>query len=238
MKTIAFINPLGGSGKTTSVWALGTGLHKKGYKVLLVDLDWSGTLTYMAGVAPEHLAGSICDVFRGDVDIQGAVHSIKSGLDIITSSKDLFQANLKFTQLGREYMLKESLKHTHAIYDYCIIDTAPYLDVLLTNALTAGESVIIPMQDEEYALNVMGKLKGAIDNVIKYTNPGLEIRGFLMISAVFEDTFSQSALLRTEEMAKKIGTKVFRTKINSLNRAKELAIRDYRDFVDEFLEYE
>ena len=236
MKTISFVNPLGGSGKSTSVWSLGSGLHQKSYRVLLIDVDEIGMLAYLAGIGSEEPVFNLYDVLSGNTDIESAIYSLKPGLDIITGSMELFRADVKLTQLGREYMLKEQLERIKSKYDYCIIDTAHAWDILLTNALTASDSVIIPMPDEEWALNVMGYIRNFIDTVIISYNPKLEIRGFLVISAVYKTTFASTALSQMEKLAEQIGTKVFRTKIRSMNRAEELAVCDYRNFVDEFLE--
>ena len=234
MKTITFMNQLGGTGKTTSAWALGTGLQKKGYKVLLVDLDCHRNLTSRAGLDQKGVADSIYEVFQGKVDVENAIYFLNPGLDILIGSLHLFGAGQEFVQGNKEAMLKEQLEKVQTGYDYCIIDTESRINLLLVSALTASDGVIIPMQDEEYALNVMEDLMKIMDYVTKECNPILKIEGFLMMN--FRKVVPQEVLLRTEEIAKQIVTKVFHTIIRSTVRAEELALCDYKNFVEEFLE--
>lgn len=234
MRRITFINQLSGVGKTTSAWALGTGLQKKGYRVLLVDLDCHRNLTCRAGLNREDAEKSIYEVFQGNADVESAIYSLDAGLDILVGSLYLFHADSEFVQENKELMLREQLKKLQDRYDYCIIDTESRINLLLVNALTASDGVIIPMQDEEYALNVMEDLKEVIDYVTGDLNSALKVEGFLIMS--YRKELSENVLRKTEELAKQIGTRVFQTIIHSIVRAEEIALCDYEKFVDEFLE--
>ena len=238
MKTETIINPLGGSGKTTTTLALGKGLCEKGYKVLLVDLGFDRTLTYMVsgmmGIDFRKLSISLCDVFRGNATIAQAIHSMKPGLDIVVGGLELGEADAIFSQPDKECMLREQLEQIQAMYDYCIIDTDSHFNLMTANALAASDSVIIPLPDYNYIEGALTGVKEVIDHVAKDFNPKLEIGGLLVVSPY--TTFSQASLLQIEGMAKEMGTKVFRTKIHFLLRDMEIMTHDYRDFVNEFLE--
>lgn len=251
MKIVTFSNQKGGCAKTTSVWALGTGLHHKGYKVLLIDLDAQTNLSFTANVDLLHLETSLYDVFKGKARIEDAIHTIKNGLDIVTGGLDMAQADMEFMQQGREYMLKEHLESIKANYDYCIIDTEPHLGVLTSNALTVSDSVIIPLQADVYGLQGINQLKGFIDTVKKYSNPNLNIGGVLVTRIDNRTTLTQTLLPQIEDTAKAIGTKVFNAKIRATVNVGETAFlhddiytvaptgtatADYLAFVDEFLE--
>lgn len=250
MKTITFSNQKGGCAKTTSVWALGTGLNNKGYKVLLIDLDAQSNLSFTANVDLLNLNASLYDVFKGKASIEDAVNEIKPGLDIITGGLELAQADMEFVQQGREYMLRECLEVVQGVYDYCIIDTEPHLGILTANALTTSDSVIIPIQADVYGLQGVYNLKTFIDTTKKYSNPSLNIGGLLVTRVDTRTTLTQTLLPQIESTAQEIGTKVFDSKVRATVNIGETAFLqddiynvapngtatlDYLAFIDEFL---
>jgi len=251
VKTITFSNQKGGCAKTTSVWALGTGLNNKGYKVLLIDLDAQSNLSFTANVDLLNLETRLYDVFKGKASIEKAIQTIKPGLDIITGGLELAQADMEFVQQGREYMLRECLEIVQDTYDYCIIDTEPHLGILTSNALTTSDSVIIPIQADVYGLQGVYNLKAFIDTTKKYSNANLDIGGFLVTRVDNRTTLTQALLPQIEDTAKEIGTKVFESKIRATVNVGETAYlqddiykvapngtatKDYLAFIDEFLE--
>lgn len=253
MITVALSNQKGGCAKTTSAWALGTGLHRKGKKVLLVDLDAQSNLSFTANVDLLNMGVSLYDVFKGKADIKDAIHEIKSGLDIVTGGLKLTSADIEFMQQGREFMLAECLEDIQDIYDYCIIDTEPHLGILTTNALVASNGVIIPIQADIYGLQGMEQLKGFIDRVrtgYRPPNADLKIMG-LLVTRVDERTNLAKALLeQINDTAADMGAKVYDTKIHASVSVGETALlkddiytvaptsktaKDYMTFIDEFL---
>lgn len=254
MVTVVFSNQKGGCAKTTSVWALGTGLHRQGKKVLLVDLDAQSNLSFTANVDLLNLKTSLYEVFKGSANIVDAINEIKPGLDIVTGGLKLTSADMDFNQQGREYMLAESLEQLQNKYDYCIIDTEPHLGVLTTNALVASNTVIIPIQADIYGLQGMEQLKGFIDKIrtgYRPPNANLQIGG-LLVTRVDERTNLTKALMeQITSTAAKMQTKVFNAKIHASVSIGETALlqddiynvapntkvaNDYTAFVNEFLE--
>lgn len=253
MITVSFSNQKGGCAKTTSVWALGTGLHRNGYKVLLVDLDAQSNLSFTANVDLLNLKTSLYDVFKGNARVIDAIQTVEPNLDIITGGLQLTSADMDFNQQGREYMLAQALEEISGNYDYCIIDTEPHLGVLTTNALVASNKVVIPLQADIYGLQGMEQLKGFINRIrtgYRPPNPNLEISG-LLITRVDERTRLTKALLKPiYATAEEMQTKVYNAKIHATTAIGETALlqdnifnvapdatatKDYTAFINEFL---
>ena len=168
MKTVVFTNQKGGVGKTTSAYALATGLHNKGYTVLIVDADPQANATYTAGI-DEYT--TLYDVFRGKYSPADAIRTVQNGLDIMSVGLQATAADMELAgRTAREYLLKNALQGLQ--YDFCIIDTAPTLGLLTLNALTAADVLIIPMIAEIYSLQGAEQLQDFISTVQKYTNSG------------------------------------------------------------------
>ncbi len=148
-RTIAVANQKGGVAKTTTVASLGGALAELGRKVLLVDLDPQACLTYSLGLDPEDLEFSMHDVLLGRVDVRLVITPTDEGPDLLPATIDLAgtEAHL-LTRTGREYVLRTALEEVEGDYDDILIDCSPSLGVLTVNALTAADSVLIPMQCE------------------------------------------------------------------------------------------
>lgn len=250
MKTLAIINQKGGVAKTTTAWALGCGLNKKGYKVLLVDLDAQSNLSFTAKVDLLHLDTTLYDVFKGNADVKDALNSITDTMDILTGGISLASADREFVSLGREKMLKKALAPISNNYDYCIIDCPPSLGLLNENSLTAADDLIIPMQTDIYALQGIHQLQGFINDVKENSNPGLNIKGIL-ITRVSENTnLYKDMRPQFEIVADDMGTKVFNTFIRNTVAVSEVsaqrsnlfdempnatATKDYQAFINELI---
>lgn len=247
METIAIINRKGGVGKTATAQALGAGLIKKGCKVLYVDLDSQTNLTY--GLEADAGGLSSMDVLEGKAKAQDAVQHTAQG-DIIPASEDLAGADAVIKDTGKEYRLKEALEDLAGSYDYAIIDTPAALGTLTINALTAAQSVIIPVQADIYSLQGIGQLSQTIEAVKKYCNPALYIRGILTTRYNGRAIISKDMLSNLEEAAGQLKTILYRTPIRECISIKEAqasqqdiysyaprsnAAKDYSAFVEEFL---
>ena len=250
MQIVTLINQKGGVSKTTTAFSLGVGLHKKGYRVLFVDLDAQSNLSFTAKVDLLNLDTTMYDVFKGTATVSDALIPLDKGMSILVGGIDLASADREFTTTRRCYMLREHLEELQADYDYCVIDTAPTLGVMSENALTATDKVIIPMRTDAYALQGVRQLKGFIDEQRKYTNPNLTIDGILLtctkktnLTKILKEPF--------EQVAEQFGTRLYRTTIRetvsvpetALNRSnvfdyapQATATHDYKDFINEFLE--
>lgn len=182
-KIIAIANQKDGVGKTTTAINLAASLAVMEKKVLLVDADPQAHATAGLNVSPETvLSHSLYEVLTGERDIREIVKSTEMpGLQLVPSHINLVSAELEVSQLpDREFLLQRALAPVRDEYDFILIDNAPSLGLLTVNALTAADSVIIPVQPEFYALEGIGKLLQTIRLVQGKTNPGLAIEGFLI----------------------------------------------------------
>lgn len=182
-KIIAVANQKGGVGKTTTSINLASGLAYLGKKVLLVDFDPQGNSTQGVGAARENFKHNVYDVVMGSQTIENVRLPIKQPpLHLVPATIELAGADLEMVQykVGRENLLKGKLESVKHEYDYILIDCPPSLGLLNTNALTAADSVIIPVQSEYYALEGLTQLLSTIRLVQKLFNPSLMIEGILL----------------------------------------------------------
>jgi chromosome partitioning protein len=182
-KIIAVANQKGGVGKTTTAVNLAAGLAYFNQNVLLVDFDPQGNTTQGVGTPRENIRHSVYHVLMGDHSIADAQISIKHPpLTLVPATIDLAGADLEMAdyKIGREKLLKNKLDVVKADYDYIIIDCPPSLGLLNTNALTAADSVIIPVQCEYYALEGLTQLLSTIRLVQRLFNDKLIIEGILL----------------------------------------------------------
>ena len=182
-KIIAIANQKGGVGKTTTSMNLAAGLAYVGKKVLLVDFDPQGNATSGIGANKVGFNKSIYHVLIGTDEVNDAVvHLQMPPLDVLPATVDLAGAEMDMSQyeIGKEKLLKNKLDEVKDDYDYIIIDCPPALGSLNTNALTAADSVMIPVQCEYYALEGLTQLLSTIRMVQKLWNPSLSIEGVLL----------------------------------------------------------
>ena len=180
MKFISIVNQKGGTGKTTTVTSLGSVLAQQGKKVLLIDLDPQGNLSYSLG--KNEFNHTIGDVIMGDVDFsQSIIHVEEEGLDIIPSSIDLANIEISLAQVeDRELQLKEALKGLDN-YDYVLIDCPPSFSLLTVNSLTLSDEVIIPLQMTALSLQGLELIYATIEKVKESLNPKLNVLGILPV---------------------------------------------------------
>ena len=181
-KIIAVANQKGGVGKTTTSMNLAAGLAFLGKKILLIDLDPQGNATHGLG-ARNNITTSTYDLLLRDSTAEECIKSLKiPPMDLIPATIDLAGSDLEMLSYkdGREKLLKNKLDVIKDNYDFVIIDCPPSLGLLNTNALTAADSVIIPVQCEYYALEGLTQLLSTIRLVQKLFNPKLHIEGVLL----------------------------------------------------------
>lgn len=181
-KIIAVANQKGGVGKTTTAISLAGSLARFEKQCLLVDMDPQGNCGRGVGIDPTSVSRNIADVLLGTTDINKVIKKTTTPkIDIVTSNLRLATVESKVQGNGRAfYLLKNSIKKLNAQYDYIIIDCPPSLGLLCINALTAANSVLIPVQCEYFALEAVAQILSTISKVQKKYNNELDILGFLL----------------------------------------------------------
>ena len=248
-KVIAVTNQKGGVGKTTTCCSVCGELKRLGYKVLAIDLDPQGNLSFSLGVEAEDNF-TIYDVMKGNCDITDAI-IIGDVCDVVPSNILLSGLELEMTGVGREYVLREQLSGISKRYDYIILDTPPALSVLTINAYTASDELVIPMLCEILSLQGIAQLKQTIFAVKRYYNKSLCVRGILLNKYNPRYTLTKDVEDIAQVIAEQLETTIFKTKISAsvaiaeapahgesiiTYSPKSKSAKEFREFVKELIQ--
>ncbi len=212
-KIISVANQKGGVGKTTTAINLGASFAVLERKTLVIDADPQANATSGLGIDPKNVKTSIYEVLMDDIDAKNIIISTNTpNLDIMPAHIDLVGAEIELINMpNREHMLAQTLKEIKDDYDFIIIDCSPSLGLITINALTASDSVLVPVQCEYFALEGLGKLLNTIKIVQTRLNKELDIEGILL-------TMYDSRLRLSKQVVKEVKTHfqkmVFKTLIN------------------------
>ena len=211
-KIIAYANQKGGVGKTTTCVNVSAFLATLGKKVLLIDLDPQGNATSAVGLDKVDDLKSIYNVIVGENYVEEVIKkTLVDGLDILPSEINLAGAEIELVSMdNRERVLKNILNRLKNSYDYICIDCPPSLGLLTVNALTACDSVMIPIQCHFFALEGLTQLMNTIKLVKKHLNQQIDVEGVVL---TMKDNRSNLVNQVSEEIRKFFGKKVFNTVI-------------------------
>jgi chromosome partitioning protein len=220
-QVISFANQKGGVAKTTTTLNLAVAFTEQGYRVLAVDLDPQGNLTMSQGMDPDSVEQSMFDVLVHQLPIGEVICHVE--VDIAVSSIDLAGAELALSSMiGRERALQKALMPVRDRYDFILIDTPPSLGLLTINALTASDSVIVPVQCEYLSLRGLVQLETTLSMIRENLNPTVEIRGILPTMFDSRTLHGREAV---EMLRENFGDLVFETKIRKTIRYAEAPVQ-------------
>lgn len=250
-KVIAIANQKGGVGKTTTAVNLSSCLAVKGKKVLIIDIDPQGNTTSGLGIDKTKIQKSIYDVIINDVPIEETFIKTKvDNLVLSPSNIQLAGAEVELVSvISRETRLKNAIEKIEKEFQFIIIDCPPSLGLITVNALTAADTILVPIQCEYYALEGLSQLMNTVRIVQKHLNPELKVEGVVL---TMFDARTNLSIQVVEEVKKYFGNKVYRTIIPRNVRLSEapsyglpIILYDnkskgaecYMDLADEVIEY-
>jgi chromosome partitioning protein len=220
-KVISFANQKGGVAKTTSTLNLAVSFAEAGHRVLCIDLDPQGNLTMSQGIDPDKVEKSMYDVLVHHIPLKEVIQHRE--IDIAVASIDLAGAEIAMsTQIGRERSLEKAIRGVENDYDFVCIDTPPSLGLLTVNALTASDSVIVPVQCEYLSMRGLMQLNNTLEMIRENLNPRVRIEGILPTMLDSRTVHAKEAVELLEE---NFGDLVFKSRIRKAIKFAEAPVR-------------
>ena len=220
-KVIAFANQKGGVAKTTTTLNLAVAFAEEGHRVLCCDMDPQGNLTMSQGIDPDNLDKSMYDVLVHKLPIREVIRTRE--VDVACASIDLAGAEIAMSMMiGRERALQKALAPIGDDYDFVLIDTPPSLGLLTINALTAADSVVVPVQCEYLSMRGLIQLQNTLAMIREELNPDVELEGIL---PTLVDTRTLHAKEAIELLEENFGDLLFATRIRKTIRFAEAPVK-------------
>jgi chromosome partitioning protein len=209
-KVIAIANQKGGVGKTTTAVNLSSCLAYKGKKVIIIDVDPQGNTTSGLGIDKKNIGKSIYDVIINEDSIEDALmKTMIDDLYICPSNIQLVGAEVELVSvISRETRMKAAIDDIRDKYDFILIDCPPSLGLLTLNALTAADTILVPIQCEYYALEGLSQLMNTVKLVQRHLNPSLDVEGVVL---TMFDARTNLSIQVVEDVKKYFRNKVYRT---------------------------
>ncbi len=252
MKVISVSNIKGGVAKTTTAATLAAGLHKRGFKVLMVDSDPQMNLTMCFTQEPDDDTPSLYNLYNEGASIDDIKVSVKDGLDLIVGDFELCSADMEFfKKAGSLKLLSKALKNTKEAYDYVILDTPPNLGFLSLNAFMISDCIVTPMAADSFSLRAIRLLKRTLEEVADEAEKEIPVAGILLTRYSDRTNVAKALEESVKTAAELLNTTTFKSRIRQATVVQESQIvkmdifeyapkapvtKDYDDFIDELLE--
>lgn len=231
-RTICFANQKGGVAKSTTCVNTASALTKRGYEVLVVDLDPQADSTDGFGINTKAFENTIYEVLNRQCGIHDAIVKTNMG-SILVGSSDLVAAEREFVEVGREYIVRKLLEEVAGEYDFILIDTPPELAWSTINALTAAQWLVIPCTPCKWSNKALIELNRTLDMIHEYTNSNLAVAGILITKLDDRTISAQTNVELTELASEEFDLPLFDTKIHSSIRVDD-AFNNGRDLLVDY----
>ena len=252
MITLSISNIKGGVAKTTTAATLAAGLHKRGFRILLIDSDPQTNLTMCFFNEPEEGEPSLYNVYSMGAKIDDIKVEVKPGLDLVVGDFSLCSADMEFLgKVGSLKFLKRAIREISVSYDYVIIDTPPNLGFLALSAFMASDYIITPMSADSFSLKAIRLLKKTLDEVIEDAGQDIPVAGILLTKYTDRTNISKILESNVQASAELLKTRVFKNRIRQATVVQESQLvkmdlfeyapkapvtKDYDAFISELLE--
>ena len=248
MKIVTIANSKGGVGKTTTTQAMLEGFRNRGFKVLGIDMDPQANLSSIYHYNDN--GKTIFDVLKKE-PISNCILHTEEGIDLIQGDFNLSNVDKIFTEMNKDYLLKEAIEPIKNNYDFILIDTPPFLNTATTNAMTCSNTVLIPLLADFFSIQGLSQLFKTVQAVQVYRNPDLKIDGILINQYQGYTNLNQEIANELQKISNDIQIPIFTNKIRygiaikgmqkdrrGILSSQSNVANDFQMFIDEYLQKE